>query len=720
MNKSLRSSQLTSVLGADRSLQKMEGIPRVGRKPKKDVSEQIELYKTYKDDLIENGYIKTATRSIYTILSEKLDNMSAKAINISIVRNSEAIFGKKYTNRKFEKIISEDDEVNVDIWSDDSLVTIKLSDAEQKQFQSYEKKYSDRNRHVLENEWANNLSAIIVRETNINCCINFVRGEIVRNELEANGYCPECKGTIQVKSFDNRRVIQVKVTEGPEKHTFTKKRRLTHDRKKFFQEKLKTSYPSNVLNDLANEMPLLEHESRDIPSESSLKLLRHKVQNELMLDPNCINALRKMKYLPQFEGAIKEIGTDPLRVMFWTHYQELWYKNYAQNEMPTLSIDATGGLVSSTNLLSGLGLDNIKLPHIFLYLLVAKTAEGKSVPVGQFLSADQRSLTISYFLQSWLLVFKKPPKEIVIDDSAALLKSCVMSFTTFASVHEYVQHCFMVMNGIKSALPSSFIRLDVAHFIRNLQNLALFKTADHRVSKFYLCCIGVIISCESFDDIRNIVRNMLIVANNPNEGTLLNGNLLPTQESRNKLNKLVRTHDLSFVAITNDQIMDSDASSNIEEYESTPNWIDEIIDEVNVVEKDFDLDASNSAENMYYLPALNEVLKKLCGRLPLWSAVMKNHFKSANTLASSSNVESTFNRIKNIMMQDIRLPVRIDLFMQKYLTSINGSTKLAISKYPNKKEFTTEETHNQVRRFIVFHQYTQTLMQKNISVASFT
>lgn len=656
------------------------------------------MFKSYKDDLIENGFIKPATREIYKELSEKLE-MTSKAINVAIVRHSEEIFGVKYTNKKIERKPNEDDELEDEIWSCDSWITILLNDDEMKLFDSQEKKYSDRNRRIPQKNWANDLSAIIVRETETECCINFVRGDICGNEIEANGYCSECKGTITVKSFDSHRMLRVKLDAGSETHTFTKKRRITHDRKKLFEEKLKTSYPSNVLNELANEMPLLSHESRDIPSDSTLKAIRHKVLNKSMLDPNSINALRKMKYLPQFGGAIKEIGTDPLRVIFWTEYQLMWYKNYAAHERSTVSIDATGRLVSSTNLLSGLGLDNIKLPHIFLYLIVAKTSESVSVPIGQYLSADQSSLSISYFLQLWQSEFKKKPREIVLDDSAALLKSCVLSFTSCGSVKEYFQKCFMVLNGHKEEIPSTYIRLDISHFSKTLKLQNVFKSVDFRVRRFYLCCIGVMIKCESFDDIKNIVRNVLIVANNPSEGTLLSGNVLPTHKSITDLNKLIRTHDINFISNDNAETHDLDSNSvevhdllqpesEFEDQISTPNWIDEIlsdiIDDLKSNENSSELDASNSAINFFYLPELNDYLRQLCGRLPLWSAVMQPHFNSPNNLASSSNVESTFNRIKNIMMENIRLPVRIDLFMEKYLASVNGSTKLAISKYPKK------------------------------------
>lgn len=183
-------------------------------------------------------------------------------------------------------------------------------------------------------------------------------------------------------------------------------------------------------------MPLMEHEPRDLPSRAALATLRYRQRNESFLDENCIMALRKLKYLPEFEGAIKEIATDPLHVVFWTDYQELWYRRYAATERTCVSLDATGGIAISSNLLAGL--DPIKLPHIFLYLIVARQSTGVSVVVGQLLSANQHFAQISYFPQTWTSKFGTP-KEAVMDDSAALLKSCVMSFASCQSVNEYLK-----------------------------------------------------------------------------------------------------------------------------------------------------------------------------------------------------------------------------------------------------------------------------------------
>lgn len=102
-------------------------------------------------------------------------------------------------------------------------------------------------------------------------------------------------------------------------------------------------------------------------------------------------------------------------------------------------------------------------------------------------------------------------------------------------------------------------------------------------------------------------------------------------------------------------------------------------------------------DNLFYVPALKEILRKLCGRLPLWSAVMTPYFESPNILSSSSNVESNFNIYKNVVMRDVRLPIRIDNFLRIFLKSINGSMKLAIANYPNNDGIAEE--YNEVKYF---------------------
>lgn len=65
-----------------------------GRKGKVDLNDQLEIYREFAKDLIdENGKIRPASSDIYQKLSLKL-NMTAKAINLVIRKNSNEIFGK--------------------------------------------------------------------------------------------------------------------------------------------------------------------------------------------------------------------------------------------------------------------------------------------------------------------------------------------------------------------------------------------------------------------------------------------------------------------------------------------------------------------------------------------------------------------------------------------------------------------------------------------------
>lgn len=63
-------------------------------------------------------------------------------------------------------------------------------------------------------------------------------------------------------------------------------------------------------------------------------------------------------------------------------------------------------------------------------------------------------------------------------------------------------------------------------------------------------------------------------------------------------------------------------------------------------------------------------------RFPMWTAVMKQHFKYGNVTVSSSNVESYFNDLKNRLLRN--LPYRVDDFVLKHNKVLEGETYLSI------------------------------------------
>lgn len=71
----------------------------------------------------------------------------------------------------------------------------------------------------------------------------------------------------------------------------------------------------------------------------------------------------------------------------------------------------------------------------------------------------------------------------------------------------------------------------------------------------------------------------------------------------------------------------------------------------------------------YYCPKLNAFFKKVFDDLPLWSAVMKDHFKSKNILSTSNDTESRFNVIKNVLFRNNKLPIRPDTVAAYYVSA---------------------------------------------------
>lgn len=73
---------------------------------------------------------------------------------------------------------------------------------------------------------------------------------------------------------------------------------------------------------------------------------------------------------------------------------------------------------------------------------------------------------------------------------------------------------------------------------------------------------------------------------------------------------------------------------------------------------------------------------------------MNPFYDSTKKIANSSDIESQFNIVKNIIMESVRLPIRADYFVQKHLRSLNGSVKLSILK----QKGILYGTHNQLFR----------------------
>lgn len=95
-------------------------------------------------------------------------------------------------------------------------------------------------------------------------------------------------------------------------------------------------------------------------------------------------------------------------------------------------------------------------------------------------------------------------------------------------------------------------------------------------------------------------------------------------------------------------------------------------------------------ENIYYFPSFIPTIKKNYCRIPLWTNLMLPFHKKMNDSASSSNVESYFKNIKQLLLNTGSGLLRVDDFIMKHTDYISGEIKLA--QCSSKNNISTLET----------------------------
>lgn len=234
--------------------------------------------------------------------------------------------------------------------------------------------------------WTDVLHDIISKETNIPCIYQFKRSNIVQEEFVAVAECAECYGSIAVTSSDSMKSLVVEIVYGEGEHTYAKRRRMTSVRAKSLVPLLKADTVYNVHSDLINEFePDCDFLPRNYVTPKALANIKQRYINNTN---NSLKALRQLKY-NEYCNVIREIGCDPFFIIFWTEAKKFVYSQIVKRkEKVSISIDATGGLVSNAGLCIDLE-KRVDLPHIFLYLICLKKPDGKSIPIAQFLGAQQ-------------------------------------------------------------------------------------------------------------------------------------------------------------------------------------------------------------------------------------------------------------------------------------------------------------------------------------------
>lgn len=193
----------------------------------------------------------------------------------------------------------------------------------------------------------------------------------------------------------------------------------------------------------------------------------------------------------------------------------------------SVSIDATGSVVRPPRKSQKIdGSD--KLKHVFMYPILAKT-DSKSVSIAQMITQDQSSENIEFFLKK---MFKHPiraPAEFVCDESKAILKALVSSYTDCDGIESYIQKCISsLLTGAPP--PKCQIRLDRSHFVKNVTRKINHR--DHRKRNFFRCVFGYLIICDDFNLAKKIIHDFFTIILNEYDGMDDSGAPLPSEISK--------------------------------------------------------------------------------------------------------------------------------------------------------------------------------------------
>lgn len=261
-----------------------------------------------------------------------------------------------------------------------------------------------------------------------------------------------------------------------------------------------------------------------LPSSPVLRTARSQHRRKQFTDPDPIKALQKLKH-GDAAFIVRNIGLDPFYVHYWSRHQLNIYQDYVNKGSSRLCLDATGSIMRKI-------VHNEKIPPKSIYLYHGVIGfDQVQFPVTQMISESQTANRITDWLMEWIKTGASSPKEVVIDGGRAIITAAVRAFTNCSTINDYANACY------GSDLPSCYIRIDNAHFIKTYADL--LKDVPRQVATFYKAVMGQLIICKNREIAKKIIRSLLLVSQCETDGNLRNGNETETEKAKNYLLTLI-------------------------------------------------------------------------------------------------------------------------------------------------------------------------------------
>lgn len=681
------------------------------RKREYDVSALLEHLANNKEDIIldkTNGQIQPPSSDIWKTISQLMDfKISSKNIYTIVKSNrykSKEKIGIVELVYQVESLNNEPGNFNIHSESNDSdesednLLSFNITLTAKDWTNIYQPtdqyyKRSDNKSHyrvysVLKpNVWTPVIHTHLVEQTRLSCPIVYKRAKIYKDGnifMDIIGHCSMCqsnlKGILNKKpeSTDERVIIHFSYIGNFKCCLSKRKRHLSGEQKENVKRQLveQGKSASYVQRELVNKlMNFGEREPAHLPSANALRVLKCKTIKQGLHNEDPIIALFIMNGISPFNQAIQDIGYDRFFLHYWTTTEIQIYRNYAKtSNTPTISIDATGGIVRRPTLMSGRITANI-----FLYEIgVIDHTNNCQFAVAHMLSERHDNNSIGYWLGEWKKFGIPPPKTIVADQSLALMMGIVKTFTQFATLNKYLEVCSLLVSKKTRDIPTCMLRNDFNHVMKLISSWFKHQTTA-RIKNFYLRSIGIVITSTDFKDIKKLLKYIFIVSLSETDG--LNRNDEPTdcEVAKQYLKQRIATHTMIDDKIIDlEKIYDKSEEDILlmteDEYETIGMNEDiNLIYETCLQETKIN-GAIGDHDNMQYDPSIAKKLHSFCKLLPCWSAVMVPIFGYGNITENSATSESLFKDLKRVVFKHKSLPIRIDDFVSTHITSIIGNT----------------------------------------------
>lgn len=536
---------------------------------------------------LSNGVIPAYSHEFYKNVSKALDGKwTAHNVYINFKNNRRELRTKVYESLGMKeqgildavekdedkKAIEDDSSTQDESSNDDSLefevpivsnfgkgniFDVKIENHYWEKIKPVSREYKSREYQVLKpGEWTDVFADAFLLQYRLPCAFSFKFAKVSKDAdrlfLYIYGKCKssKCANILQAICKDEPISgadlwLQVKCRDTRLENHESVQRQLRNKKRRDIGEKVLREGAANCRRNLAREtVELGDLNAPTLPKKDVLrKLLQECRDKELGVNKkdgtNPVEILTKLKYIPPYVGSISFVGADPFQLQYLLPEQIFLAKEcfrFIQNEA-CVCVDSTSSLVIPVTVMK-----DIKAPAIFLFEVVINFNK-TNISVAQMLSAALDTNTILFWLNTWIMKTAIVPKQAVCDYSYALLGGICLSFNRL-SLNDYLRECFLAVsqNKTEDRPATTFIRVDVAHFIAIFCRLKCFNTDNLTIKDFYMRCIALMVSCTSFDRFEEILSLTLIVSSHRYDGNIIGSSQLsPAEKSRIQL--------LDFIAI---------------------------------------------------------------------------------------------------------------------------------------------------------------------------